>query len=293
MSMEQYFDSVWDWFKNKEHEEITECYVCGSHVFRLDKDIAVCANCDFVWRHRAPTGKTLTEFYDKSLSMDYWALIKNTPQENWRQSNKFEFVYKKITELKLDKVLDVGCGNGYFLNNVPCKVTRIGIEPNAEASKYCNYPVYPDYSTFVNSIHTNVKFDLITFFGVVEHLKDPLKEIEKYTKHLSEKGKIAIIVPNVKSLVVKTLWQECSTFCPQHLWYFNFETLSFMMEKIGMGYGFCTTVEPEAQPVINKINGLKPYEKGTRILYPKELEDGIINNHLGYKLVCFFSKNIL
>jgi len=293
MMMKTFFDSVWDWFKNKEHEEINKCIVCDSEAFRKDGDIAICSNCDFVWRWKAPTQKTLNEFYSKSLPTDYWTIIKNTPDENWRQSAKFEFVYKKIEDLKLEKILDVGCGNGYFLNNLPVKATRIGIEPSAEAAQYCKYPVYKDYTEFINSIHTNVKFDLITFFGVVEHLKNPMEELARYKKHLSDKGKIAIIVPNVKSLVVKTLWQEAVTFCPQHLWYFSFDTLSILMEKIGLGYGFSTSIEAEAQPIMNKINGLDPYDKTKRILFPKELEDGIISNHLGYKFIAFYSKNIL
>jgi len=293
MSMQQYFESVWEWFKDKEHEEVTKCYVCDGEVFRKDGDIATCCNCEFVFRWRQPTNQTLLSFYNDSIAMNHWSIIKESPDEVWRQLQKFDFVYGQIKETKPRKILDVGCGNGFFLNNNKTDALRVGIEPNKDAAQHCKFPVYSDYTEFINSINGRSKYDLITFFGVVEHLKDPLKEIKQYSQHLSDNGKIAIIVPNVKSLLVKTLWQEASTFCPQHLWYFSFETLSLMMQKIGFEFGFCTSVESELKPVMNKINGYAPYDKSSPIKYPKELEDGVIGQHLGYKLIAFYSKNIL
>jgi len=296
--MDDYFQSTNKWFEGKERETLDVCMVCGQ---KMDTEIQYqnkpcpvrrCPNCGLVFQWYQPTQSVLDQFYNESEAMTQWAEIKQTPEETKRQLKKYEFVYKEIELTKPESILDVGCGNGFFLNNCNTKATRIGIEPNTNASQHCKFSVFSDYTTFVNSIFGVKKFDMITMFGVLEHLKNPIEELERYKKHLSDRGVLCIIVPNVESLVVKTLQNKCSTFCPQHLWFFSFTTLSCLMDRVGLEYGFATTVEPETQPILQAMNGIEPYDKNRKISYPKELDDGLIMNHKGYKIIAFFSKNI-
>ena len=301
--MDEYFDSVWRWFRGKDVVAVTKCLICGRV---LDKpterdhenggEAAVCP-CGFVWSLYQPTQKVLDDFYRESDSMEKWAKIKNSPEEAARQRKKYRGVWNYIEDNNVDSVLDVGCGNGFFLNRAQA-THREGIEPSPFADRHCKFKTYKDYKSFtkfdqdtekVHHIKQAKRYDLITMFGVLEHLKDPTLELMHYHPHLKKDGRMCIIVPNYDSLVRQTLREETSMFCPQHLWYFNIETLSRLMLVMGLVLDFWYTCEPETQPILTKLRGFSPYQKiDVPLTDPDITDDAIIRAHKGYKIVAFF-----
>lgn len=299
MSKSRYFSEVLTWFRHKAKDipMITTCMICGGKSPDkpdnfTDYNIIHCPSCGFVWNATQPTQEILDEFYTHSNAMTQWSKIKNTPEETRRQESKFFPVWKFIHDQEIKSVLDVGCGNGYFLNHCQLGLDRCGVEMNRDARLNCEFPVYNSFDTFKDSLHSKKKFQLITMFGVLEHLKNPLKEVEKYSESLTDDGLFGIIVPNVDSMVVRMLQEQCCTFCPQHLWYYKIETLEKLMEKASLKLGFYFTLESEIQPILRKLRGFDPYYNCPIELTDRDITDrAIIHNNLGYKIVAFFKKN--
>jgi 2-polyprenyl-3-methyl-5-hydroxy-6-metoxy-1,4-benzoquinol methylase len=237
------------------------------------------------------TQEALNAFYEESEAMEDWSQIKDTAHEDQRQGAKFVNVWRYIHDNNIRSVLDVGCGNGFFLNHVKLGLERVGIEPSETARQKCEYPVYRDNNEFEESLHSALRFDMLTFFGVLEHVKDPIELLKGYSQYLKSDGRIGIIVPNVDSLLVQTLGHEAATFCPQHLWYFNIKTLNKLMAKAGFEPDEYLTVEPETQPILKKLRGFKPYDDIGITLTDQDINDmSILANKKGYKITAFYRR---
>jgi len=97
-----------------------------------------------------------------------------------------------------------------------------------------------------------------------------------------------VIVPNVDSEVVKQLWGKCFTFCPQHLWYFNQDTLKLLYEKAGLREIHHETIEREYLPWAKSRFGLDPYDfVPLTHMYPDHWD---ADQYQGYKIVSIAQK---
>jgi SAM-dependent methyltransferase len=294
--MKEYFQSVEQWFADKDKEVIHKCKICDHEYWVKDTELysdhyVTCPSCSFVWNSNRPTKEVLDQFYKESNAIKMWSEIKNTDKENERQGAKFINIWKYMHDKHIESCLDVGCGNGFFLNHCHVGVDRAGIEPTKEAAKHCEFPVYESYSHFIDSMHGKKSYELITMCGVLEHLPNPLVEVAKYAEHLSYNGRLCFVVPNVESLLVQTLGKKAATFCPQHLWYFSPKTIEALLSKIGLALDFYITIEPETQPVLKKINGFKPYDDiGIKLTHQDITDHSILANRKGYKLIAWFKK---
>jgi len=286
----EYFDSVHGWFRGQPTEPAV-CPICGTVHDYTGPDFIKCV-CGLTVNHFQPTDDVLDNFYESADAMNKWAEIKDSKHENLRQGEKFLEVWRYIGENQLKSVLDVGCGNGFFLNHMKLGgLNKVGIEPSDKAREYCEFPVYKDKELFDSSLHSALDFDMITFFGVLEHVKKPLELIASYKEYLRKDGRIAVIVPNVDSLIVNALGTECATFCPQHLWYYNIKTLSKLMLMAGFECDKWLTVEPETQPILKKLKGFSPYtDIGIKLSDVNITDMSILMADKGYKIVAFFKR---
>jgi len=296
--MTDYFNSVhnFKWF-HEGFESQDVCICCGKdktlHYPGNCKVTGVvrCKNCGFLFRAEQPTDAALERFYKESEAMKKWSVLKEPKEEEARQLIKYSRIYKAIQETGVKSILDVGCGDGFFLNRIFGDVDKIGIDPSDEYAKRCLFPRYKSYEHLMSSTEAGRRYDLVTMFGCLEHLKSPRLELNRYLSLLKEGGLFCCIVPNADSLVVQTLKTDCSTFCPQHLWYFSIETLREFMASLGMKLAFFYTIEPETQPILRKLRGFAPYEKIGITLTDKDItDDNILEANKGYKLCALFAK---
>jgi 2-polyprenyl-3-methyl-5-hydroxy-6-metoxy-1,4-benzoquinol methylase len=96
----------------------------------------------------------------------------------------------------------VGCAEGYLskmITSKGCEVVGIELDKWAalKAEKYCKEVIVGN----IESIELHEKyynyFDYIILADVLEHLKDPVKILNKFDKYLKNDGYIIISVPNI------------------------------------------------------------------------------------------------
>ena len=103
-------------------------------------------------------------------------------------------------ERGLRRVLDVGCGSGFFLDlarGVGCETS--GLEFNssaAEKARAKGHKVFPRLLNELNREETGGGFDLITLFQVLEHVSEPVKVMADAAKFLNPNGIIVVAVPS-------------------------------------------------------------------------------------------------
>ena len=145
--------------------------------------------------------------------------------------------------------------------------------------------------TLKEALETNPRrYDVISLWGVLEHVKNPLEVLCWARARLSLNGHLVICVPNVRSLVVAALREKCFTYCPQHLWYFDCHSLSLAFAQSHLRAVYLQTVESERLPCAKGLAGLDPYGPAPEWAYAPTLSDtptdeSILKSGQGYKLV--------
>lgn len=114
-----------------------------------------------------------------------------------------EYVYSQVPSGK--KVLDVGCWAGglgrELIRKKNCYVVGIDNDKDALelAKKNLNDVIRLDLEKYSNP-KLKEKFDIIIFADVLEHLRDPIKTINIFSKFLTKEGCFLVSLPNVANI---------------------------------------------------------------------------------------------
>lgn len=187
-----------------------------------------CKNCGFIFAKAIPTEDELIENYRNYGRADYESPIT---------VKRYNEILDKLEPFrKTNRLIDVGCGIGFFLSVAKQRGWEVyGTEYTDEAVKICsakgiemkkgslnpeNYP--PDF------------FDVVTSFQVIEHINTPKDEIKKFNQILRSGGVCYITTPNIKSVVHSYLGNQWNVICyPEHLSYFSPKTLAKTFRECG------------------------------------------------------------
>lgn len=121
-----------------------------------------------------------------------------------KMSNLSLEAFLKISPTKKARILDVGCGEGKFLNSIYNLGFKniVGIEPFALKEQEKPFPILKKTLEDLES-----RFDIITFNHVFEHVEDVNLTLKVCHALLNENGTIIIRVP-VKDSYAYELYQE-------------------------------------------------------------------------------------
>ena len=162
----------------------------------------------------------------KSLFDKAYQFVKNIALKNkLKLINSFNFQQKTI--------LDVGAGTGDFLKF--CKEHNwevTGIEPSEKARNIADKKEVLLHEKLEDI--SNKKFNVITLWHVLEHVKDLESYIKTLYQLLEENGKLIIAVPNFKSYdanYYKEFWAAFDV--PRHLWHFSQKGIASIFSQFG------------------------------------------------------------
>ena len=151
----------------------------------------------------------LKQFYDKvylkGAKKHFTTFVVSAPTSDVKE------VLKQIS-WKSKKILEVGCGTGFFAYNVAKKGGKIlGIDYSSKAINLAKSQFSHQNLDFQQLDVNNIKekFDVIVSNGTLEHMDDPLKTLKLFKKHLNPKGCIIITSPNwtnPRGYILLTLW---------------------------------------------------------------------------------------
>jgi len=207
-------------------------------------------------------GGNFSLYLCKNCKVQFWYPMKN-PGGRWYQENNpykireiiktklYRGYHKRFLEraknLPCDiKILDLGCGTGEFLSELSkIGFTVFGTDFDEEAIKIAKKRfglenVFADsFEDFFEKLRSE-KFDVITFFEVLEHLDDHEKFITNIKKILKPKGMIALSVPSRERALVN--WNKWD-FPPHHFTRWNKESIENIFSKYGFKVNFVDYVE--------------------------------------------------
>jgi len=152
--------------------------------------------------------------------------------------------------------LDVGCGNGVFMKEAQRLGYKVvGIDFDRENIKIAREhfglnDVFPLTLEELITSYQDKKFDVITFFEVLEHMDNPGNFINSIKTGLKPGGHIALSVPN-RERFLDPLGD--GDYPPNHLTRWNASSISSFLEKRGFEIIKVTTKKLTTDDLIGYI----------------------------------------
>ncbi len=218
------------------------CQLCKSNETNLltkenNWNIVQCKNCGFVYVNPGPTEEFLKEHYQNYLPCNQ----KEIDRWQYMMSNVFRkslSIIKKYSKFKQNKLLDIGCGHGFFLQEIKKQgCDGYGIDLSEKAVDYAKKnDLNVTNSTLFDSKFKDAEFDIVTMFYVLEHIINPADYLKEVKRILKPNGLLLIRVPDttpiVKLLKVFNISNKLYD-APSHLSDFSPRTIRAMLKKVG------------------------------------------------------------
>lgn len=211
----------------------SKCLICNSRVIvdmvgYEDNHLCKCKSCGFVFAKVVPSKEELEKHYEGYGRNDYLSPITI--------KRYHELLDKMESFRKTNRILDVGCGIGYFLEVAKERGWEVyGTEFTDDAVHICEGKGINMKKGVLDPENYEPEFfDIITSFEVIEHINNPLDEIQRFNQLLRKGGLVYLTTPNFNSLLRYRLKGEYNIIAyPEHLSYFTPKTLSFLFKKNG------------------------------------------------------------
>ena len=223
--------------RNKKDFEI----VAEKDRYGLHNHVVVCKNCGLVQTNPRFTQETFNQFYNDEYRPLYEGEETATDvffrQQYFRGGIIYSLVnrFKEFNQVKNPFVLEVGCAAGGILKVFKehgCIVK--GIDLGEEYMKYGKEKHQLDLKVgTLESIKLDRKPDLIIYSNVMEHLTNPIKELDRIKSILNPEGLLFIEVPGIKNIHINYRCDFLMYLQNAHTYHFSLTALKNVFSKAG------------------------------------------------------------
>lgn len=183
-----------------------------------------CQACAFGFRQTRPKDEELSTLYRELDNEAYDSEVQGrskTAVRHLRIMNRY---------LSPGHLLDVGCASGIFLRLAAgAGWTVVGVEPSRSLCDRAKEVLAGQgeliCSTLQESCLPASSFDAVTLWDVLEHVPDPAQFFLNCASLLRPGGHLFVNVPDLDSLQSRVLGVRWPLFLPEHLNYFNRDSL--------------------------------------------------------------------
>ncbi|MCX6260472.1 MAG: class I SAM-dependent methyltransferase [Bacteroidia bacterium] len=212
-------------------------YLLSSEEF----DLCKCSECGFVFTRQYPDEQNIGRYYESDDYVSHDDKAKGFLNRMYLQARsvmlkKKRKIVEKATGIRKGRILDIGCGTGYFaaaMKKGGWDVT--GIEPNVKARDFAARQFALDFiSPERISELPSGSFDCITMWHVLEHFHDPFSYAAEIMRLIRPGGVCFCALPNCGSFDAEHYGETWAAYdVPRHLWHFTLETFRVFAEKTG------------------------------------------------------------
>jgi len=217
------------------------CPICGASVKpdiflesyispynREEYKLYECPNCLLQWWEPL---KMIKEFYENIVldCADYYISTQQLSKKHLQKISENHNFFKYFPKEVNGRLLDVGCGSGNFIycaNRIrDFEVWGVDLSKEYVNKAKREFKIETIFAMSLEEFYyyakeRNLKFDVITFFEVLEHQDKPKEFLEMVRNLLKEGGWIAGSVPN--RIISRFLWSD---YPPHHFLRFSKQAL--------------------------------------------------------------------
>jgi len=222
----------------------TNCILCGSTereplILQGEWTVHRCKECGLGVLDPRPDQRELGDLYQNSYLADLYGigLKVGSPGMKRRLSQETHRVRFFRRAKRSGRLLDIGCGMGYFLavcRDWGYEVEGMDISADSVAYVRDNLKIPVAVGTVDGIDYPPASFDVITMWHFLEHAPDPQLYLQKTQKWLKPGGLLVVDVPNYTATDARYAWQKWKGWhLPFHLYHFTPETLCGLLAKHG------------------------------------------------------------
>ena len=171
---------------------------------------------------------------------DYWGIVTDpdgnvrdlSKEREFKINNWYGNSIKHVTDMSPGTILDIGAGMGFFLSALDVGWEKYAIEISEYSSSRISENV--DQVTLYNKIDDITKenyFDVVMFYHVIEHLRNPHEVLKRIHQVLKPNGTIIVGTPNIASIASKLFRNNFRLYDPGHLFLATPQSLRQMLAE--------------------------------------------------------------
>ena len=235
-----------------------------------------CRNCHLIYVNPIEKASKINEAYSQRKSFDA-AIIKESRLRATESQVELVKKYKDGTRL-----LDVGCGEGFFLFNASkAGYTTKGIEISQDAAEYAirEFGLDVEAKPFEELRFAENYFDVVTLWQVLEHVPYPLMVLKEVHRILKPGGLLATSTPDIEGMLAKIFQRKWWNLRRLHINQFTAKTLTDMLNRAGFKNVFSTDYKEYislSTLVIPLLKHLKVYERAKGLFHPSSTSGKIM-----------------
>lgn len=221
---------------------MVKCKGCGSESFDNylncnQIDLQQCRRCKLIFISDIPSDSIITNYYQDAFY---------DKEKSKRFIKPFEVIlaltrYFRVLAIQQfckcpGKMIDVGFSRGITMRMLKSKGWQtFGTQISLNAYKNAKTSGLDVFLGDLKSARLAPESaDLITFWHVIEHVKDPDNYFKEANRILKKNGKLIVEVPNIGSPLAKLFRKKWFALdLPRHLYHYSTKSLNFILEKNG------------------------------------------------------------
>jgi SAM-dependent methyltransferase len=198
---------------------------------RVHYRMVTCRTCGLV-RSDPVAGEDLLAKLYASSSFDYGQEV-----ESIRETYGRALGWLEASSPRRDALLEIGCGNGFFLQQALRRRWRTvrGVEPSADA--VAKAPRELDGAIVQDVMHGGLfapeSFDAVCLFQVLDHISDPVGLLEECLSVLRPGGQILAFNHNVSAWSARILGERSPIVDIEHTYLYSPATMRSVFAKAG------------------------------------------------------------
>lgn len=223
-------------------EESQSCVICKSKTKKIFLSwkkyrLYECEKCEVIFSNINLKKFQKSDFFSNNplrYNDFYREMVKTfLYRKNQFGNERLSYLKEKIGKIRKNfKVLDYGCGCGYFIDLLKDKKIRAkGIDLDANAVNFCKNRSLDVSNNDIDAEKNNC-FDLITMFDSIEHFHNPLETLKIANSKLKKNGYLLAYTPNIRSLSTDLLGANHNALAVfDHICFFNKKSIKYLAKK--------------------------------------------------------------
>jgi SAM-dependent methyltransferase len=230
---------------------LSRCGICGggtlNHQFSSHgTSIARCADCGLMMRNPQPSDAELAAIYGDQYFLGSELTSGDAYEETFKVKRQTASAYLDEIEARLGidrsrcrglRLLELGPGLGCLLVEAAGRGYDVtGIEFSASAARSANNRLGSArvLQGDIKSVQlAEESFDVAVLADVIEHAREPLKDLQQIWRFLRPGGLLFIAVPSLDSWSARLMRERWMEFKTEHLFYFDRSTIRLLLLKSG------------------------------------------------------------
>lgn len=144
------------------------------------------------------------------------------------------YILEVVGDVKSKQILEIGCGTGYLLYLLQQRGAIVeGVEPGEYSCIGRKKYSLNIKQKFFDVNDYDKKYDIVVFYGVLEHINNYIKFLKDVRNILRPSGRVILSVPDCEEYIKAG---DISLFLHEHWNYFTSSTLGGVISSLGMKY---------------------------------------------------------